>query len=280
MDPIIGTLENRNKAVSMAAVSSEDMNQNIFGFVRAVQQADPRVNPLVNDDFAYLQHITMYGPPDLVQFLLDDPRVDWTEHSPMAIEYASYNNTLDNFYLLLRSPKIIIPRDMIGYFDDVIPLSASILVREGRVDVTLEDLRVACELSSHYNPGAIPFVQAVLEEGRVDPSQSDNECLRESLEKMDMPMIKLLLSDPRVALSGGAFVFAEYMTVKNNDVTFYDVIRNLPPLTFTEDQLFKLRDAAKPRSGLEQYWTQKLQEHQPRVPGGTSQTKRLKNRIK
>jgi len=138
------------------------MRENHLDVVKVLLE-DSRVNP-AEGNFA-LGYASQYGFVEIVELLLNQPKVDPTSNDNFAIRMASQHGRTEVVKLLLE---------------------------DGRADPSVDNnypIRMAAE------NGHTKIVKLLLEDPKVDPSADDNAAIRNTKKKN---IIKLLLKDPRV----------------------------------------------------------------------------------
>lgn len=127
--------------------------------------ADPRVDPAVKDNFAFIQACKQ-GHVEVAKLLLQDPRVDPTDNYNRALQMSVAYNHLDVVELLLNDPRI----------DPNANGSHAILY------------------SSKF--GYLEMVKLLLKHPNLDPTVDNNDALKRA--RKHPKILKLLLADPRV----------------------------------------------------------------------------------
>ena len=128
---------------------------------------DPRVNPSVNDNIP-IKYASEYGFTNIVERLLRDPRVDPSAEKQYALKEACKNNHIETANVLLRHP---------------------------RVDPSVDEqaiLRNACM------KGQTKVAQVLLQDSRVDPSVKNQICLHNAVTTKNIELVRLLLQDARI----------------------------------------------------------------------------------
>lgn len=132
---------------------------------------DPRVNPSVQDNIP-IKYASEHGFTNIVERLLRDPRVDPSAEKQYALKEACFNNRAETIKALLQDP---------------------------RVDPSVENQRPLKIAIAH---GYTVTVRELLKDPRVDPSilinGEEQVLLAAAIKTGDPNLIKLLLLDPRV----------------------------------------------------------------------------------
>ena len=160
----------------------------------------PRVDPSAWSNYA-IQSASQNGHLDVVQLLLQDPRVDPSADDNAAIRWASYHGQTLVVQLLLHDPRV----DPAAQDNSAVRYAS----RKGHLDVVLlllQDKRVnpsaneSVAFRDASMNGHISEVQLLLQDPRVDPSARNNQALREAVtsENNSKDICDLLLSNARV----------------------------------------------------------------------------------
>jgi len=139
------------------------------GFIEIVNLLlqDPRVDPSADDNTALFEAVQA-NQSDVVKLLLSDRRVDPTVKDNFVLMEAAYQD-----------------------FDEVM----EILLKDGRADPTARDGQALIYAIEQDNP---LIVYLLLEDGRVDPTMNDNFALKKAVAYGHLDIIRLLRNDKRV----------------------------------------------------------------------------------
>lgn len=159
---------------------------------------DPRVDPTAQGNAAIIL-AAQNGHPGVVDRLLQDPRVDPADQGNAAIILAAQNGHLGVVDRLLEDPRV----DPADQGNAAIILAA----QEGRPDVVdrlLQDPRVdpsdrgnAAIILAAQN-GHLEVVDRLLQDPRVDPADQGNSAIVAAVHNLHYNVIARLKQDPRV----------------------------------------------------------------------------------
>ena len=159
---------------------------------------DPRVDPSVLDNFA-IRRASAYGHLAVVDRLLRDPRIDPSADNNLAIRLASEKGHLAVVDRLLQDPRV----DPSAWDSWAIRWASENghlavvdrLLQEPRVDPSA-DKNWAIRFASER--GHLPVVERLLQDPRVDPSADSNYAIRRASVWGRLAVVNRLLQDPRV----------------------------------------------------------------------------------
>jgi hypothetical protein len=158
---------------------------------------DPRVDPSADNNWA-IRFASNNGHLSIVDRLLQDPRVDPSANDNAAIQFASYNGHLIVVDRLLQDPRVDPSAN-----DNGAILFASDKGHLVIVDRLLQDPRVDpsadynCAIKLASKKGHLAVVNRLLQDSRVDPS-ADIYAVKWALEFGHLAVVNRLLQDPRV----------------------------------------------------------------------------------
>lgn len=202
---------------------------------------EPRVDPRAMDNFA-IRVASQNGHADVVDRLLLDPRVD---RSVVSISGLCARGHLDIVRRLLSDPSIdpsaennaaICKASVNGYSDLV-----QLLLEDGRVDPSVNN-NYAIRLASEK--GHVRVVECLLADSRVDPSADDNYAIRLASASGHLDVVKVLLQDPRTdpsASENGAVSLAS----SNGHLEVVKYLLNDPRVDPSDSDNYALRMAAE-----------------------------------
>ena len=156
---------------------------------------DPRVKPSVNDNIP-IKYASERGFTNIVERLLRDPRVDPSAETQYALKEACKNNHIETVNVLLRHPRVdpsvdeqaILRKACMNSQTEI----ARVLLQDPRVDPSVKGQ--AC-LQYAVGTKNIELVQLLLQDTRIDPVQN---ILKTAIEKGNVEILEILLQDPRV----------------------------------------------------------------------------------
>ena len=137
---------------------------------------------------------------ELINFLINDSRVDLTSYNNEFFDLCCRKNEIDLIKRLLKDYNI----DP-SYPDNRHVRRACLGNKLELLNILLEDLRVSfnydhkCRtfpLVCHH--GYIEIIKRLLQDPRIDPSLDDNEAIKYAYEADKQDIVDLLLKDPRV----------------------------------------------------------------------------------
>ena len=159
---------------------------------------DPRVNPSINDNTP-IKYASERGFTNIVERLLRDPRVDPSAEKQYALKEACKNNHIETVNVLLRHPRVDPSVD-----DQVLLRRACMYSQTGLVRVLLQDPRVDPSVKNQIclhnavTTKNIELVQLLLRDARIDPSKDHMHVVKTAIEKGYVEILEMLLQDPRV----------------------------------------------------------------------------------
>ena len=246
----------------------------------------PDVDPSVTNNLA-IQHASAKGHTGVVSMLLKDDRVD--PLSKGCIVLAAENGHAGVVSLLLRDPRIpehlatsaLLEASRNGHADVVAILlhdgkadpayhqtyAFDEACRYGHVDVVVlllrdprlfqSDKNTTNEIALAVRYGSTDVVQVLLEDGRFSPNVEDNAPLIMALMKRRVPILKLLLNDPRVIVNDKrVYTMLESATTRG-DTEVVELLLKDPRLIMSLDRAFDTRATKlkKNREAMHQLWT-------------------------
>jgi ankyrin repeat protein len=168
-----------------------------YGHIEVVNRLleDPRVDPSTLNNLA-LSWASKYGHIEVVNRLLEDPRVDPSANDNLAILWATINNHIKIVSRLLDDIRV----DANTHSNFIIKH----MTAEGNIEclkkllprVNPNEYHNIIRLASQY--GHLIVVNILLEDKRIDPSIDDNIAIRKASQNGHLTVVNRLLEDPRV----------------------------------------------------------------------------------
>lgn len=162
-------------------LNRKDMVRMLLEDERVIQTIDPR--DILVSTFRVMD-------PELFQIVLD--RVE--PPNEILADVMVYER-LDLLEILLRDDRIVI--DPIRTLDVAIEVGnneiVNLLLNDERIELNVDHL-----IRAIRNDVGIEIIRTLLEDGRIDPSENDNEALIIASARGDVDTVRLLLTDPRV----------------------------------------------------------------------------------
>ena len=159
---------------------------------------DPRVDPSVQENTP-IKFASQTGDTAIVQRLLQDPRVDPSADDQFALTAACQNDHTEIVKMFLQDPRIdpsvneqslIRTACMHGQTE-----VARVLLQDPRVDPSVNNQ--TC-LKWAVGTKNIELVQLLLQDARIDPSNDEQNVVKMAIEKGHVEILEILLQDPRI----------------------------------------------------------------------------------
>ena len=175
--------------IFLNALKANDMEK-----ITEMIQTDPTF-----DHQFMLRHACFYGKLDIVELLLQDPRVDPSVEDNTPIKFASQTGDTDMVKRLLQDPRVDPSADqqfalMAACKNDHTEI-VKMLLQDPRINPSVDDqslIRNACMY------GQTEIVRVLLQDPRVDPSVNNQTCLKWAVGTKNIELVRLLLQDARI----------------------------------------------------------------------------------